>query len=125
MKNLNEEVNKIKHLFTYKKGDVITESTDSIKSELKKEFCDSDGDFNYDKYYSTECKEAENQGRESFEGCKDGKKYATNVKIGGYTWNQGGFSASRVDYVYNEDDKIYACPNDVNKLYPAQKGDLF
>jgi hypothetical protein len=26
MKNLNEEINKIKHLFTFKKGDVITES---------------------------------------------------------------------------------------------------
>jgi len=26
MKNLNEEVNKIKHLFNFKKGDVITES---------------------------------------------------------------------------------------------------
>ena len=26
MKNLNEEVNKIKHLFKFKKGDVITES---------------------------------------------------------------------------------------------------
>ena len=26
MDNLNEEINKIKHLFTFKKGDVITES---------------------------------------------------------------------------------------------------
>ena len=35
MKNLNEEVNKIKHLFTYKKGDVITESMTKESSDTE------------------------------------------------------------------------------------------
>jgi len=114
MKNLNEEVNKIKHLFIYEKGDVVTESNDSIKSELEKQFC-KNGSFDYDKYYSTMCKER--YGSDGFDGCKDGKEYVTDVKIGLWRWNQGGFSASRVDYVYNIYDQIYACPNDVDKLY--------
>jgi len=36
MKNLNEEVNKIKHLFNYKKGDVITESLLNEKYDYNK-----------------------------------------------------------------------------------------
>jgi hypothetical protein len=36
MKNLNEEVNKIKHLFNFKKGDVITESLLNEQEEEKK-----------------------------------------------------------------------------------------
>lgn len=36
MKNLNEEINKIKHLFTFKKGDVITESV--LSEDDKKTF---------------------------------------------------------------------------------------
>ncbi len=34
MKNLNEEVNKIKHLFNFKKGDVIIESMTKESSDL-------------------------------------------------------------------------------------------
>ena len=49
MKNLNEEVNKIKHLFTYKKGDVITESMtkESSDTETIKFFEDGD-EIRYD-----------------------------------------------------------------------------
>jgi hypothetical protein len=37
MKNLNEEVNKIKHLFNFKKGDVVIESMIKESSESKSE----------------------------------------------------------------------------------------
>jgi hypothetical protein len=37
MKNLNEEINKMKHLFNYKKGDLIVEGTKSYLTEEEKE----------------------------------------------------------------------------------------
>jgi len=86
---------------------VLNEST----NVLEKQFC-KDGDFNYDKYYSTMCKER--YGSDSFEGCKDGKEYVTNFKFGGETWNQNGFAASRVDWVESSNGGQYICPNDRN-----------
>jgi hypothetical protein len=50
MKNLNEEVNKVKYLFTYKKGDVITESMIKESSDTKTiEFFESGDKIKYDK----------------------------------------------------------------------------
>ena len=105
---------------------VLNEST----GVLEKQFC-KNGSFNYDKYYSTECKEAENQGRESFEGCKDGKTYVTNIEVGGKTWNQYGNSASKVDWVVHEGtfgsffgEGTFVCPKDKNKVPPEIKEDM-
>tara|TARA_R110002020_G_scaffold336765_1_gene552229 strand:- start:2459 stop:2815 length:357 start_codon:yes stop_codon:yes gene_type:complete len=92
---------------------IVKKVLNESSSTLEKQFC-KDGGFNYDKYYSTECKESENQGRESFEGCKDGKEYVTNHKSDGKTWNQNGFAASRVDWVESSNGDQYICPNDRN-----------
>ncbi len=59
MKNINEEVNKIKRLFNFKKGDVITESiineqlSDVNKDEDEEVVdLDDDGVFDYEKVIS-------------------------------------------------------------------------
>ena len=101
---------------------VLNEST----SSLEKQFC-KNGGFNYDKYYSTMCKER--YGGDSFEGCKDGKTFATNVMIDGKEWNQSGFGASQVDWVESSEywgfkDVYYLCPNDLDNLRKALPQDI-
>lgn len=86
---------------------VLNESTDV----LEKQFC-KNGSFDYDKYYSTMCKVR--YGSDSFEGCKKNKEYVTNIKVGGVTWNQNGFGASRVDWVEGSNNEQYICPNERN-----------
>ena len=92
------------------------------KAILEKQFC-KNGEFNYDKYYSSECDCSQQPGNsgdrfESFLGCRDGKTKA-DAKVNGISWVQAGNCASLVDWVETEDGKTaFVCPKDLGKIPP-------
>ena len=121
IRNLHESY-KMSHGQLIKEQSPTNRPGSPSKVILEKQFC-KNGEFNYDKYYSSECDCADVPGNsgdrfESFQGCRDGKTKA-DAKVNGISWVQAGNCASLVDWVETEDGKTaFVCPKDLGKIPP-------